>query len=77
MPNLAGRSVEREQWKRGHQPVSCARNSLIDRVKGCAGDIAAGRLQGFRHILFLALLILLHCTPKQIGSRSLWLASTL
>jgi hypothetical protein len=31
MPNLAGRSVEREQWKRGYQPVSCARN-LLDCV---------------------------------------------
>jgi hypothetical protein len=28
MPNLAGRSVEREQWRRGYQPVSCARNLL-------------------------------------------------
>lgn len=31
-------------------------------------------MHGFRHILFLATLISLHCTPKQIGSRSLWLA---
>jgi hypothetical protein len=33
----------------------------------------AGCAWGVRHILLLALLILLHCTPKQIGSRSLWL----